>query len=414
MVNQNRVVVTGLGAVTPIGIGLKDFWDGLISGRNGVAEITHFDATNYRSKLAAEVQDFDALKWIDDKSAKRMDRFTQFGLAATAMAMEDAGLVTAAFDRTAAGVVIGSGIGGVRSIEEGYLTLHEKGPKSFSPFFISKVLVNMAAASVSIQYGFKGPLSAPSVACSTGAVAIGDAFRMIQRGDANVMIAGSTEACINPLPFAGFCASRSMSTSTDPETASRPFDRRRDGFIMGEGGGITILENLDHARQRGARIYAELVGYGNAADAFHFTAPDPEYGGMVRVMEAALRDAGSPPESLAYINAHGTSTVLNDKCESSAILKLFGDHAWDLKISSIKSMMGHLMAASGAVEFIATVMSVFTGIMPPTIHYDEADPDCPLDYVIQGAAKHPISLAMTNSFGFGGGNASLVIKKWQD
>ncbi|MCF7825667.1 MAG: beta-ketoacyl-ACP synthase II [Candidatus Marinimicrobia bacterium] len=413
MVNQNRVAITGLGAVTPIGIGVKDFWDGLVSGRNGVAEITHFDVADYRSKLAAEVQDFDALKWIDAKSAKRMDRFTQFGLAASAMAMEDAGLATATFDRTAAGVIIGSGIGGVGSIEEGYLTLHEKGPKSFSPFFISKVLVNMAAASVSIKYGFKGPLSAPSVACSTGAVAIGDAFRLIQRGDAQVMITGSSEACINPLPFAGFCASRSMSTSTDPETASRPFDRRRDGFIMGEGGGIAILENLDHAQQRGARIYAELVGYGNAADAFHITAPDPEYGGMVRVMEAALRDAGSPPEALAYINAHGTSTVLNDKCESSAILKVFGEHAWDLKISSIKSMIGHLMAASGAVEFIATVMSVFTDTMPPTIHYGEADPDCPLDYLIHGALRHPILLAMTNSFGFGGGNASLVIKKWQ-
>jgi 3-oxoacyl-[acyl-carrier-protein] synthase II len=266
---------------------------------------------------------------------------------------------------------------------------------------------------VSISHGFKGPISAPSVACSTGANAIGDAFRIVQRGDADIMIAGSSEACITPLPFAGFCSTRSMSVSTDPGSACRPFDRNRDGFVMGEGAGIAVLENMDHALQRKAPIHAEIAGYGNTSDAYHLTAPDPDGDGMARVMQAAIRDAGLTPGDVDYINAHGTSTVLNDKLESAAILKVFGDHARAIKVSSNKSMIGHLMSAAGAVELVATVMSVSKGMIPPTIHHAEADPDCPLDYVTKGAEPLDLRAALTNSFGFGGGNACLLVKKWQ-
>lgn len=411
--NQHRVVITGLGAVTPIGTGVGKFWDGLLAGRNGVGAITHFDATGFRSQLAAEVKDFSAGDWIPAKAAKRMDPFTQFAYAASAMAIEDAGLESASFDRTRAGVIIGSGIGGVKSIEEGHHSLSEKGPRSLPATFVSKLLINMAACQVSIRHGFKGPLSAPSVACSTGANAIGDAFRILQRGDADIMIAGSSEACITPLPFGGFCSTRSMTASTDPENASRPFDRNRDGFVIGEGAGIAVLENLDHALHRKAPIHAEIAGYGNTSDAFHLTAPDPDGDGMVRVMQAAIRDAGLTPGDVGYINAHGTSTVLNDKSESAAILKVFGDHARAIKVSSNKSMIGHLMAAAGAVELVATVMSVSNGMIPPTIHHAEADPDCPLDYVTQGPEPLDLRAALTNSFGFGGGNACLLVKKWE-
>ncbi len=412
--NEHRIVITGLGAVTPIGIGAKDFWEGLKDGRNGIAKVTYFDVTDFRSKLAAEVKDFQSEEWIDKKSANRMDRFTQFGIAASTLAIEDAGLESFSFDRTRAGVIIGSGIGGSQTIEEGYSKLREKGPKGLYPFFVSKLLVNMAACMVSIKYGLKGPLSAPSVACSTGSNAIGDAFRILQRGDADVMLAGSSEACITPLAYGGFCATRSMSSNNCIENASRPFDKNRDGFVMGEGAGIVVLESLMHALKRGARIYAEIVGYGNTADAFHFTAPEPQGDGMVRVMQAALRDARMDSKEIGYINAHGTSTVLNDKCESAAIIKLFGEHAKVLKVSSIKSMIGHLMAAAGAVEFVSTVMSVYTGKIPPTINYKEPDPNCPLDYVTHGAESVDLNAAMNNSFGFGGGNVCLIIKKYRE
>ncbi|MCK4338928.1 MAG: beta-ketoacyl-ACP synthase II [Candidatus Cloacimonetes bacterium] len=411
---EHRVVITGLGAVTPIGVGVKNFWEGLKAGRSGISQVTHFDVTDFRSKLAAEVKDFQAEKWIDEKSVKRMDRFTHFGIAASAMAIEDAGLESFSFDRTRAGVIIGSGIGGSQTIEEGYSRLHEKGPKSLNPFFVSKLLVNMAACMVSIKYGLKGHLSAPSVACSTGSNAIGDAFRILQRGDAIIMLAGSSEACITPLSYGCFCATRSMSQNSCAENASRPFDKNRDGFVMGEGAGIVVLESLKHAIKRGARIYAEIVGYGNTADAYHFTAPEPHSDGMIRVMQAALKDAFIDPKEIGYINAHGTSTVLNDKCESAAIKKVFGGHTKVLKVSSIKSMIGHLMAASGAVEFVSTVMSVSTGKLPPTINYKEPDPDCPLDYVTNGVESVDLNAAMSNSFGFGGGNACLIIKKYID
>jgi 3-oxoacyl-[acyl-carrier-protein] synthase II len=408
---EHRVAITGLGAVTPIGVGVKDFWEGLKAGRNGIAQVTHFDVTDFRSKLAAEVKDFHAERWIDEKSVRRMDRFTQFGLAASAMAIEDAGLESFSFDQNRAGVIIGSGIGGSQTIEDGHSKLHKNGPKDLSPFLVSKLLVNMAACMVSIKYGLKGHLSAPSVACSTGSNAIGDAFRILQRGDADIMLAGSSEACITPLAYGCFCATRSMSQNSCAENASRPFDKNRDGFIMGEGAGIVVLERLKHALDRGAKIYAEIVGYGNTADAYHFTAPEPHGDGMTRVMQAALKDACMDPKEIEYINAHGTSTVLNDKCESKAIMNVFDDHAKFLKVSSIKSMIGHLMAAAGAVEFVSTVMSVFTGKIPPTINYREPDPDCPLDYVTNGVESVDLNAAMSNSFGFGGGNACLIIKK---
>lgn len=410
---EYRVVATGLGCVTPIGVGVKDFWNGLKAGQNGIAKVTHFDVTGFRSQLAAEVKDFDPEEWVDSKSADRMDRFAQFGIAASTMAFEDAGLGLFPFDQTRAGVIIGSGIGGSETIEEGYSRLSQRGPKGLSPFFVSKLLVNSAACMVSIRFGLKGPLSSPSVACSTGANAIGDAFRIIQRGDANIMLAGSSEACITPLAYGGFCSTRSTSQNNCAEKASRPFDKNRDGFVMGEGAGIVVLESLEHALSRGAKIYAEIVGYGNMADAYHFTAPDPHGDGMIRVMLTSLKDAGMNPQEVGYINAHGTSTILNDKYESAAIMKVFGNHSKVLKVSSIKSMIGHLMAASGAVEFVSTVMSVHTGKLPPTINYEEPDPDCPLDYVTKGVESVNLNAAMSNSFGFGGGNVCLTVKKYK-
>jgi 3-oxoacyl-[acyl-carrier-protein] synthase II len=403
-----------MGVVTSIGIGLEAFWQGLLSGKNGISRLTHFDVSDFPSIMASEARDFDPEKWVDRKSAARMDRFSQFALAAAGMAMADSRLPDASFAGEKAGVIIGSGIGGSDTITRGYAKLAAKGPQALDPFFISKVLINMAACLVSIRFGLKGPLSAPSVACSTGANAIGDAFRIIQRGDAEIMLAGGTEASLTPLAFGGFCANRSMSRRNDAvEKASRPFDKGRDGFVMGEGAGVVVLENLERARGRGVRIYAELAGYGNTADAYHFTAPAPDGEGMIRVMRNALADASLQPEDVAYINAHGTSTVLNDKLESAAIQAVFGERAKVLKVSSIKSMIGHLLAAAGAVEFAATVMSVQTGMVPPTINYEEPDPDCPLDYVTHGAERLDLEAAISNSFGFGGGNACLAVRKYR-
>ncbi len=409
----NRVVVTGMGSVTPIGIGVESFWNGLIAGKNGVSRVTRFDPTGFRSQMAAEVKDFVPEDWIEKKSVDRMDRFTQFAIAASSQAMKDAGLDVSPFDPARAGIIVGSGIGGIATMEESHRKLLEKGPRSVNPFLVSKFLINMAACNVSIQYGLKGPISAPSMACSTGANAIGDAFRIIQRGDADIMLAGSSEAAVSPLAYGGFCATRSMSVNPEPEKASRPFDLNRDGFVMGEGAGIVVLESLAHAVRRGAKIYAELAGYGNTADAFHVTAPEPSGDGMTRVMCAALRDASMDPGEVQYINAHGTSTDMNDKIESAAILKVFGGHSEALKVSSNKSMIGHLLSAAGAVECIATVMSVRSGVVPPTINYETPDPDCPLDYVTRGAESMDLRVAISNSFGFGGGNACLVVKKYE-
>ncbi len=414
MNNGHRVVVTGSGVVTPIGIGREAFWEGLLAGRNGIGRVSLFDPAGYRSQMAGEVKDFDAAEWIDRKLARRMDRYTHFALVAADLAMSDAGLDTFAFDGRRAGVIIGSGIGGTQTLESAHADLLSKGPRSIGPLVVSRVLINTAACAVSITHGLKGPLSAPSVACSTGANAIGDAYRILERGDADIMLAGGSEASVSPLPYAGFCATRAMSTrNDDPEHASRPFDKDRDGFVMGEGAGVVVLERLGHALERNASIHAEVVGYGNTADAFHLTAPEPSGDGMVRVIEEALRDAGLTTMDVGYINAHGTSTVLNDRTESAAVLKAFGDDAPRLKISSIKSMIGHLLAAAGAVELVATVLSVSTGRVPPTINHERSDPDCPLDYVTEGAEAIDLDVAMSQSFGFGGGNACLVIKRYE-
>ena len=411
--NEARVVVTGLGAVTPIGLGAHEFWRAAAAGQNGVSRLTRFDPDDFSSRMAAEVKDFRPEDWIDRKAAGRLDRFSQFGLSSAGMAFRDAGLDQAVFDGNRAGVIIGSGIGGSETIERGQALIQVRGPKSLNPFFVSKVLINMCASAVSIAYGLKGPLSAPSVACSTGANAIGDAFRILQRGDADLMLAGASEACLTPLAYGGFCATRSMSRRNDqPERASRPFDKGRDGFVMGEGAGVVVMESLEHARRRRARIYAELVGYANTADAYHITAPGPTGDGMVRAMSLALADAGIPPTGIGYVNAHGTSTVLNDRIESRAIEKVFGEQARRLKVGSIKSMIGHLMAAAGAVAFISTALSLWTGLVPPTINGDEPDPECRLDYIRHGAEHISLEAAMTNSFGFGGGNACLVLRRY--
>ncbi|MFW6136649.1 MAG: beta-ketoacyl-ACP synthase II [Candidatus Aminicenantaceae bacterium] len=410
---ENRVVVTGLGAVTPIGTGLAEFWRGLAAGRSGTGKITHFDSSGYTSQMAAEVKDFDPGKWIDPKAAGRMDRFTQFAMAASHMAFTDAGLNETAFDNFRAGVIIGSGIGGSKTIEDGQVRLQKKGPRSINPFLVSKLLINMAACMVSITFRLKGPLSAPSVACSTGANAIGDAYRILQRGDADIMLAGASEACITPLAYGGFCATRSMSRNNDDMgKASRPFDKNRDGFVMGEGCGIAVLENLEHALNRGASIYAEIAGYGNSSDAYHITAPDPEGNGMIRVMRKALEDAGISPRDVDHINAHGTSTQLNDKTETAAIHEVFGDHAAQIKISSIKSMIGHLMSAAGAVEFVSMALTMQNNIIPPTINYEEPDPLCGLNLVTHKAQPAEVNTAISNSFGFGGGNVCLVLKEY--
>lgn len=334
---ESRVVVTGLGVVTSIGFGLPEFWANLLAGKNGISRLTAFDVSAYPSTMASQIRGFDPGRWIDAKSSARMDRFSQFAMAAADMAMVDSGLQGFPFAGERAGVIIGSGIGGSETIETGRASMAEKGPRGLDPFFVSKVLINMAACMVSIRFGLKGPLSAPSVACSTGANAVGDAFRIIQRGDADIMLAGGSEASLTPLAYGGFCSNRSMSRRNDRvETASRPFDKGRDGFVMGEGAGVAVLEEMEHARSRGARIYAEMAGYGNTADAFHFTAPDPSGSGMIRVMQKALADAGLPPEAIGHINAHGTSTVLNDKLESAAIQAVFGRRAGTIKVSAVK------------------------------------------------------------------------------
>ena len=412
---EHRVVITGMGAVTPIGNSVDEFWQGLLEGRNGIGRVTHFDPGEYRSQMAAEVKDFDPLRWMDKKITQRFDRFSLFGIAAAVMAFEDSGLADSGFDANKAGTIIGSGIGGALTIQDGMKKMNEKGPSGISPFFIPAVIINMTSSLVSIRLGFKGPLAAPSVACSTGGNAIGEAYRMIQRGNATIMAAGSAEAAINPLPYAGFCSLRAMSTRNDDmEHASRPFDKDRDGFVMGEGSGVVILEELEHAKARGAHIYAELIGYGNTADAFHFTAPDPQSGGMIRVMQEAMDDAGIGPEQIQYINAHGTSTPLNDQAECNAIKKAFGRFANKVKITSIKSMIGHLLSAAGSVEFISTVLSIVHGLIPPTINTQTPDDMCDLDIVLGNAAGADIEIAATNNFGFGGGNASLLVKKYDD
>jgi len=414
MAEMRRVVVTGVGAVTPVGNTAEEFWAALIQGKSGIGPVTRFDASPLPTRIAGELKGFDPLRYIDKKDDRKLDPFLKYAIACAAMAVEDAGLNVERVDRTRFGVLVGSGIGGITTLLETHKVLLEKGPDRVSPFFIPMLIINMASGLISMRFGARGPNSSVVTACATGNHAIGDAMKIIQRNDADVMIAGGSEAIILPLTFAGFCQMKAMSTrNDDPERASRPFDATRDGFVCGEGGGLLVLESLDHALARDARIYAEVVGYGMTGDAHHMTAPDPDADGAARAMSLALRDAGVEPSSVGYINAHGTSTLYNDKSETMAIKRVFGDHARKLAVSSTKSMTGHLLGAAGGIEAIATAFAIHHGILPPTINYETPDPDCDLDYVPNQARKQDVEIALSNAFGFGGTNATLVLRKYR-
>jgi len=412
-VSTRRVVLTGLGALTPIGNTADEFWSALLQGRSGVGPITKFDATDYPTRIAGEIKNFDPLAFVDKKDARRLDPFLQYAMACAVMAVQDAALDTEKVDGTRFGVLIGSGIGGISTLLDTHKTLLDKGPDRVSPFFIPMMIINMASGLVSMRFGAKGPNSAVVTACATGNHAIGESFKIIQRDDADVMIAGGSEAIVIPLTIAGFCSMKAMSTrNDDPTKAMRPFDANRDGFVCGEGAGLVILESLDHARARDARIYAEIVGYGQTSDAHHLTAPDPEGDGAARAMAAALRDGGLDVSAIGYINAHGTSTPYNDKFETLAIKRVFGDHARRLAVSSTKSMTGHMLGAAGGVEAIATALALHHGVLPPTINYETLDPECDLDYVPNQARKHDVEAALSNAFGFGGTNATLAFRSY--
>ena len=408
-----RVVITGIGVVTPIGIGKEAFWDSLKNGRSGVGRLTFFDTADYPCRIDAEVKGFQPENYIDKKNIRRMDRFTQFAYAAADMAVRDAGLDAAQVDPDRVGVIVGSGIGGLSTIEEEHVVLRERGARRVSPFLIPRLIANIAPGEIAIRWGFTGPNYAVSSACATSNHAIGDSLRMLRYGDADVILAGGSEAAITPLGFAGFCSARTLSTRNDaPEKASRPFDKDRDGFVMGEGAGIVVLETLEHAQARGAKIYAELSGYGATDDAYHITAPNPDGTAAVKAMQRALSDADVRPEDVQYVNAHGTSTLLNDKTETKALKAVFGAHAKKLAISSTKSMTGHLLGAAGVVELVATVLCLQNKLAHPTINYETPDPECDLDYVPNKARPLDITVALSNSLGFGGHNAVLVVKKY--
>ena len=410
---QRRVVVTGVGLVTALGIGTEETWTGLCEGRSGVGEITQFDTTQFSTKIAAQVPDFDPLRWIEKRDVKKMDTFIHYAIAAAALATEQAGLEISPEVSERTGVFIGSGIGGFNIIEREHNNLIRGGPRKISPFFIPSSIINLAAGQVSIRLGAKGPNSAPCTACSSGSHAVGDAFRLISRGEADIMIAGGSEAAITQMGVGGFAAMRALSTrNDDPRTASRPFDRDRDGFVMGEGAGIVVLEELELARKRGAPIVAELVGYGMSGDAFHITLPSEDGNGGFRVMQNTLKDAGVTPDQVSYINAHGTSTPHNDRLETMAIKRLFGDHARKVPISSTKSMVGHLLGAAGAVEAGIAALALQRQVVPPTINYETPDPDCDLDYVPNESRSVKLQYVLSNSFGFGGTNAALLFKRW--
>jgi 3-oxoacyl-[acyl-carrier-protein] synthase II len=412
---SRRVVVTGVGLVSPLGIGTEANWEALCAGRSGIGPITHFDASQFSARIAGQIKGFDPLRFIDKKDVKKMDVFIQLAIAASQFAMDDAKLSIPAEQATRYGVFIASGIGGFGTIEREHRAFLEGGPRRISPFFIPASIINLAAGQVSIRLGAKGPNSATCTACSASAHAIGDAYEIILRNDADVMIAGGSEAAITPMGVGGFAAMRALSTRNDePERASRPFDKDRDGFIMGEGSGVIILEELEHAQKRGASIYAELVGYGMTADAYHITAPSEDGDGGMRVMEMAVRSAGIRPDQVDYINAHGTSTPYNDKLETLAIKRLFGEHAYKLAISSTKSMTGHLLGAAGGVEAGITALAVKHQLLPPTINYDTPDPECDLDYVPNTKREAKVEYALSNSFGFGGTNGALLFKRYQE
>jgi len=409
-----RVVVTGVGILSPLGIGNQENWEALCAGRSGIGPITRFDASQYSARIAGEVKNFDPLRFIDKKDVKKMDVFIQLAIAASQFAVEDAQLKVAPEIATRVGVFIASGIGGFSTIEREHKALLEGGPRRISPFFIPASIINLAAGQVSIRFGAKGPNSATCTACSASAHAIGDAFEIIRRNDADVMIAGGSESAVTPMGVGGFAAMRALSTRNDePERASRPFDKDRDGFIMGEGSGVIVLEELEFAKRRGAPIYAELVGYGMTADAYHITAPSEDGDGGMRVMEMAVRAAGITPDKVDYINAHGTSTPYNDKLETLAIKRLFGEHAYKLAISSTKSMTGHLLGAAGGVEAAISTLAIKHQMIPPTINYDTPDPECDLDYVPNTKREAKIEYALSNSFGFGGTNGALLFKRYE-
>ena len=411
---KRRVVITGLGVVSPIGTGVEKFWSNLVAGVSGIDIIKRFDPVEIGLSvhIAGEVKDFEPEKYFDKKDAQKVSDFIKFAVAAADEAIKDSGLLEGKFDPYRVCVIIGTGIGGLRDIEEQQKVLMEKGPRRVSPFFIPYGISNMASGLVAIRFGFKGPNYCVVSACATGNHSIGDAMRLIQKGDIDVAIAGGCESAITPLGVAGFASMKALSTRNhEPQKASRPFDRDRDGFVMGEGAGILVLEEYEHAKARGAKIYAELVGYGATDDAYHITAPCADGEGAYMCMKLAIEDAGIRPEEVDYINAHGTSTPLNDKSETLAIKRLFGEHAYKLKISSNKSMIGHLLGAAGAVEAVATVKSIQTGIIPPTINLENPDPECDLDYVPNKAIEYTVNYALSNSFGFGGTNACLLFKR---
>jgi 3-oxoacyl-[acyl-carrier-protein] synthase II len=412
---NRRVVITGMGLVTPVGIGVADSWEAICAGKSGIGEITRFDTTDYQTKIAAEVKGFKAEDFIPKKEAKRNELFISYAMAATRMALEDAALEINSKNANRIGVVTGCGLGGLGIMEETILAVCTKGPKRVSPFFIPMMIGNMAPGMISIHFGAKGPNLSIATACAAGAHAIGDSFEMIRSGRVDAMITGGTEAVVSATAVAGFNAMKALSTRNDePEKASRPFDRDRDGFIIGEGSGIIIIEALDVALERGARIYAELIGYGLTGDGYHMTSPCPDGDGAVRCMQTALDDAGVAYDMVDYINAHGTSTELNDLYESRAVKTVFKDHAFKLPISSTKSMTGHLLGGAGGVETVFTALSIYNDIMPPTINYENQAEECDLDYVPNVARRKTVNIAMTNSFGFGGTNASLILRKYTD
>jgi 3-oxoacyl-[acyl-carrier-protein] synthase II len=412
---SRRVVVTGVGLVTPVAIGTEETWRGLLEGRSGIGSITRFDHTNFATHFAGEVKEFDPTRWISSREAKTVDRFIQFAIAAGAMAMDDSGLKIEPAEAERVGCYVGAGLGGLQTIENTHATLQEKGPRhGISPFFVPQLIINLAPGQLSIRYGAKGPNMSHVSACSSSAHAIGEAYRAIVHNDADAMIAGGAEATITPLGVGGFNSMRALSTNNEnPQKASRPFDRDRDGFVIAEGAGIVILEELEHAKKRGARIYAEIKGYGANADAHHITAPAPEGEGAQRCLRLALKDAGMQPSDIDYINAHGTSTKMNDANETLAIKKVFGDHARKVMVSSTKSMTGHMLGAAGGVESAICALAIARGVIPPTINYTTPDPECDLDYVPNTARELRIRAAASNSFGFGGTNACLILAAYK-
>ncbi|MDD2486429.1 MAG: beta-ketoacyl-ACP synthase II [bacterium] len=413
---MKRVVVTGMGAVTPVGIGVENYWRALLGGVSGAGAITLFDAAGFDCRIAAEVKGFDPLDHgIERKEARRMDRFVQLGMAAARMALEGSGLVIDSSNAGDTGVIVGSGIGGIGTWEEQHANLILKGPGRVSPFFVPMMISDMASGQLSIAFGAKGPNISITTACATGTNSIGEAFEIIRRGDATAMIAGGCEAAVTPMAVAGFCSMKALTgRNDDPQHASRPFDSKRDGFLIGEGAGVLILEEMKSAQARGAVILAEIIGYGSTGDAYHITAPDPQGAGACHVMQRALRKARVEPGRIDYINAHGTSTELNDKLESAAITSVFGAAAGSVAISSTKSCTGHMLGAAGAVEAIACIKTIMEGIIPPTINYENPDPECTLDYVPNKPRSAEVDMAMSNSFGFGGHNACLIFKRYED